>query len=118
MPSPHAETQAPLLQSGSPTQSGEQPSSGAALPSSQVSAPSTLPSPQVVAVHWLGLPAHLKPISILQVAEQPSPGARAASSHCSGNAATPSPQRANGRHASPGLGQVKPGPTPKQLDRQ
>ena len=60
MPSPHFEVHPEVPeQFGSIWQSSEQPSKGMVLPSSQPSAPSTLPSPQVVGVHLLGLPVHL-----------------------------------------------------------
>src|SRR5436190_2445066 len=94
MPSPQRDMHEPVLQSGSFWQSAEQPSNGKALPSSHPSAPSTFLSPQVVCVHWLGLPLHFHPSSTLQVAEQPSPAVVLPSSHSSGNTATPSPPRA------------------------
>src|SRR4029079_9915286 len=75
MPSPQRDMHAPVWQSGSCCQSAAHPSKGSALPSSHPSAPSTFLSPQVVCEHWLGLPLHFQPISILQVSEQPSPAA-------------------------------------------
>src|SRR5262245_51065253 len=69
MPSPQRDRHVPVLQSGSFWQSAEQPSNGRALPSSHPSAPSTFRSPQVVREHWLGLPLHFHPRSILHVAE-------------------------------------------------
>jgi hypothetical protein len=47
-PSPHAETQAPMLQFGSTSQNGPQPSPTISLPSSQGSSPSFTPLPQTV----------------------------------------------------------------------
>src|SRR5215510_8748805 len=61
MPSPQRDMHEVDLQSGSFWQSAEQPSNGSALPSSHPSAPSTFLSPQVVWLHWLGLPLHFHP---------------------------------------------------------
>src|SRR3954471_16982113 len=102
MPSPQRVMHDPVLQSGSFWQSAEQPSNGSALPSSHPSAPSTFLSLQVVCVHWLGLPLHFHPSSILQVAEQPSPAVRLPSSHSSGSTPTPSPHRAMRWQGCPG----------------
>ena len=94
MPSPHFDVQAPDLQFGSAWQLEEQPSNGKMLPSSQLSLPSFFLSPQVVALHVLGWPLHLKPISSLHLLEQPSPSLALPSSHSSVAATMPSPQRA------------------------
>src|SRR4029079_16203821 len=118
MPSPQRDMHEPLLQSGSFWQSAEQPSNGSALPSSHPSAPSTFLSPQVVWLHWLGLPLHFQPSSSLQVSHQPSPAVTLPSSHSSGSTATPSPQRAMRWHGCPDGVQENPGSTVRQLAAQ
>ena len=71
----------------------EQPSPLTAFPSSQFSFPGTrILSPQT-AVHTLGLPEHVQPLSVVQLAEQPSWESVLASSHCSLPETMPSPQR-------------------------
>src|SRR6478736_3378966 len=107
-PSPHADLQPTPVHSGSRTQSAEQPSNGAVLPSSQLSLPSTTPLPHFASVQMLGAPEHFLPSSTWQRSEQPSPATRLPSSHGSLAATTPSPQRAISRHGLPGLAQLKP----------